>query len=71
MKTSKDTLGTKLESGNENYGYHSDEPRTMHEWLGLDTGKIWMGECQRRTWPTEHQIGICLAVGGHYLGYNF
>ncbi|KAM9696986.1 immunoglobulin superfamily member 5 isoform 2-T3 [Dama dama] len=37
MKTSKDTLGTKLESGNENYGYHSDEPRTIHEWLGLDT----------------------------------
>ncbi|XP_043730403.1 immunoglobulin superfamily member 5 isoform X3 [Cervus elaphus] len=37
MKTSKDTLGTKLESGNENYGYHSDEPRTIREWLGLDT----------------------------------
>nr|XP_020724598.1 immunoglobulin superfamily member 5 isoform X3 [Odocoileus virginianus texanus] len=37
MKTSKDTLGTNLEIGNENYGYHSDEPRTIHEWLGLDT----------------------------------
>ncbi|XP_020724597.2 immunoglobulin superfamily member 5 isoform X3 [Odocoileus virginianus] len=37
VKTSKDTLGTKLEIGNENYGYHSDEPRTIHEWLGLDT----------------------------------
>ncbi|XP_043730404.1 immunoglobulin superfamily member 5 isoform X4 [Cervus elaphus] len=30
MKTSKDTLGTKLESGNENYGYHS-EPASLHD----------------------------------------
>ncbi|XP_029069450.1 immunoglobulin superfamily member 5 isoform X4 [Monodon monoceros] len=28
MKTNKDTSGTKLKSGNENYGYSSDEPRT-------------------------------------------
>lgn len=28
MKTSKDTVGTKLKSANENYGYRSDEPRT-------------------------------------------
>uniref|UniRef100_A0A8C2RRE0 Immunoglobulin superfamily member 5 n=1 Tax=Capra hircus TaxID=9925 RepID=A0A8C2RRE0_CAPHI len=28
VKTSKDTVGTKLKSANENYGYRSDEPRT-------------------------------------------
>ncbi|XP_055270146.1 immunoglobulin superfamily member 5 isoform X2 [Moschus berezovskii] len=28
VKTSKDTVGTKLKSANENYGYCSDEPRT-------------------------------------------
>lgn len=32
MKTNKDTSGTKLKSGNENYGYSSDEPRTTSEW---------------------------------------
>ncbi|XP_060251988.1 immunoglobulin superfamily member 5 isoform X3 [Ovis aries] len=28
VKTSKDTVGTKLKSANENYGYRSDEPKT-------------------------------------------
>ncbi|XP_032487167.1 immunoglobulin superfamily member 5 isoform X5 [Phocoena sinus] len=32
MKTNKDTSGTKLKSGNENYGYSSDEPGTTSEW---------------------------------------
>ncbi|XP_033274226.1 immunoglobulin superfamily member 5 isoform X5 [Orcinus orca] len=32
MKTNKDTSGTKLKSGNENYGYSSDEPRTTSVW---------------------------------------
>ena len=40
VKTSKDTVGTKLKSANENYGYRSDEPRTTREWLGLDSSEI-------------------------------
>ncbi|XP_019778841.2 immunoglobulin superfamily member 5 isoform X2 [Delphinus delphis] len=32
MKTNKDTSGTKLKSGNENYGYSSDEPWTTSQW---------------------------------------
>ncbi|XP_067595628.1 immunoglobulin superfamily member 5 isoform X4 [Pseudorca crassidens] len=32
MKTNKDISGTKLKSGNENYGYSSDEPWTTSQW---------------------------------------
>ncbi|XP_046503929.1 immunoglobulin superfamily member 5-like isoform X3 [Equus quagga] len=32
VKTNKETLQTKLKSGNENHGYSSDEPRTTSEW---------------------------------------
>ena len=32
MKTNKETFETNLESGSENLGYHSDEPRTASEW---------------------------------------
>lgn len=48
MKTNKDTSGTKLKSGNENYGYSSDEPGTTSEWPGGCSGKIWKGKCRER-----------------------
>lgn len=67
VKTSKDTAGTKLKSANENYGYHSDESRTTREWLGLDRENVRGGAGP----PNTISEGICLALGGHYLGCNF
>ncbi|KAM5275625.1 immunoglobulin superfamily member 5 isoform 3-T3 [Hipposideros larvatus] len=32
VNTNKETFETKLKSGNENYGYSSDEPKTISEW---------------------------------------
>lgn len=54
MKTSKDTVGTKLKSANENYGYRSDEPKgppalSGWVWTAVRSGREGVSEEAHRT----------------------
>lgn len=71
MKTSKDTVGTKLKVQMKTMATVQMSQRPHIEWLGLDSSsEIWKGECRRRP-PNTSSEDICLAVGCHYLGCNF
>ncbi|KAI4578782.1 hypothetical protein MJT46_000150 [Ovis ammon polii x Ovis aries] len=55
VKTSKDTVGTKLKSANENYGYRSDEPRTTQP-ASLHAMSSEAGVPEQRSSRQPHQM---------------
>ncbi|XP_019511310.1 PREDICTED: immunoglobulin superfamily member 5 isoform X2 [Hipposideros armiger] len=56
VNTNKETFETKLKSGNENYGYSSDEPKTISDWTGGAVERPRRENFGEKGWLTKHQL---------------